>query len=85
MKFTEKRMILSANLRALCIKNNWYTCGNEDDYNELFGKIIKDTITTTDIAEIAQDIKEHSITEYEITSIMFEIARICTTFFEAKE
>ena len=38
-------------------------------------------MTTENLVKIAENIKAHSDTEYELTSILFELADICFTVF----
>lgn len=81
--YTETRKMTMDNLRALCIEHDWYTCGDNDEYSNLLNTAhYCENITTDVLVELATDIKSHSETEYEITSIMFELARICYSFFE---
>lgn len=92
--YKEVRRLHSADLRALCIRENWYTGGTTAEYANLMSMTDKDNITTDDIVEIATDIIEHSstavkkirecagVTFSEIyTHFMFLIAETCTTFF----
>lgn len=80
----ETRKLSQDNLRNLCIEKNWYTKGSNKEYDNMLELTNKENITTNDIVEIAIDIKEHSNTEYDITNICFEIARICYSLFEVE-
>lgn len=82
--YREIRRIQSYSLRKLCAEKNWYTRGNAEEYRNLLYNMAegKRNITTDDIVEMAQDIKDHSDTYHGITSICFDIARIAVTFFE---
>lgn len=86
-KYTETRVLNMENLRSLCIKNRWYTCGTNEEYDALFARLYDETgcpanMTTENLAEIADDIMEHSrISDYTITSVMSELARACCTYF----
>lgn len=88
MKFTETRTLTSSKLRLLCIKNDWYTCGDNDDYDRLFDRLTDccgcpEHMTTDKLVEIATDIWEHSeITDYTIETVLFELARACFTYFD---
>lgn len=90
-KYTETRTMEADKLRALCIKNSWYTRGTCAQYNNLFDRLYDSdgcpvNLTTEKLAEIAQDIMEHSeITDYTITSVMFELARFATVYFDIAE
>ena len=55
MKFTEIRTIGASDIRKLCIKNDWYTRGTNDQYRHLQLDLCewKDNLTTEDIVEIA--------------------------------
>lgn len=80
----ETRKISMYNIRNECIKNNWYTKGDCDDYDNIltFANDLENA-TTDDLETIATDIKTHSETDYEIESIMFVLANdCCTTFIE---
>ena len=83
-KIREIRRISLHDLRNLCIEKDWYTKGDNEDYNRLLINLAddKENITTDDIVEIAQDIMAHSETDQELTSICFDVARIAITFFE---
>lgn len=84
--YTEKRQMYAGNLRELCIKHDWYTKGDNKDYHHLLGKANNlENITCDDLVELATDIKSHSDTEYEITSIMYELATICYHTFSEDE
>jgi hypothetical protein len=80
----EKRVLDLDDVRALCIRKNWYTKGTVKQYDNLLLNLVdkKEKIETADIVEIASDILKHSVTDYELTDICFEIAKICHTFFE---
>lgn len=83
-EYREVRKIRVDDLRNLCIKNRWYTRGDNAAYNHLLNDLAgnKENITTEDIVEIAKDILEHSNTDQELTSICFDVARIAVSFFE---
>lgn len=82
----EFRTLHKDSLRALCIKHDWYTAGD----NEAYGKLLEhahdlENVTTANIVDIAENIKVHSDTEYDMPSICFEIAGICKSYFCALE
>ena len=93
--YKEVRTLHHSDLRALCIKENWYTGGTNEEYDNLFKMTEKENITTDDIVEIATDIVEHSETALEkfkqdsglelsdfYTHIMYLIAETCNTYFK---
>lgn len=92
--YKEVRRLHSTDLRALCIRENWYTGGTNEEYANLMEMTKKDNITTDDIVEIATDIIEHSgkaveeikasagLTTSEVyTHFMYLINEACHTFF----
>ena len=91
-KFVEVRHLRPMELRKLCIEYNWYTHGDNAEYDNLLFGLTENgqkNITTDDIYAIAQDIMDHSsersIDGMDIESIMFSVARICDTFFQKGE
>lgn len=92
-KYTEKRTLQASELRALCIRKNWYTCGTNAEYCAMFDRLrsgyLPAEMTTEKLAEIAEDILQHSDAQdcndgylQDIPGIMFELAKICDTCFE---
>jgi hypothetical protein len=78
----EKRILPGDDLRRLCIDKNWYTCGCNKEYDAMFKLIYEcENVETATIVKIAEDIKTHSDTDYEVTNICFEIAEICHSVF----
>ena len=76
------RYISSMEVRNLCIKNNWYTCGDNEQYDYLLNTLCdKENITTQDMIIIATDIKTHSETDASIAEIATALANISTTIF----
>jgi hypothetical protein len=81
----ETRKLYRASLVSLCIKRNWYTRGTQEEYDKLLSIPNKiKNVKASHIWEIANNIKNHSITEQTIDSIAFDIAQICNSWFEEK-
>lgn len=85
--YKERRILGAGKLRALCIKNSWYTAGDNEEYSKLLDMARADNITTELIAEMAIDIEKHSVNYgadqgYGIPQFMFEIAKSCYSVFE---
>lgn len=87
--YKEIRRTTFERLRNLCIKENWYTDGSNEEYSEMLSKAAKiSNLTTDDIVEIATDIYSHTdslnITDKdEFCNVMFKIAsEACYTIFE---
>lgn len=60
MKVKEIRRLDTDKLRSMCIKNNWYTSGSNEDYINMFKMCEKDNITINQLFKIAKDIYEHT-------------------------
>ena len=88
----ELRKLNSNDVRLLCIRHNYYTKGNNEQYGNLLESIYQNEMfntTTHDIVRIATDILEHSNLDYNMGSkndylknIAFELFEICHTFLE---
>lgn len=82
---TEKRFTDVDSLRSVAIDNQWFTHANNHQYDEeylSYGNGVN--LSTDDIYRMAQAVVKYSDTDMEITSIMFEIARVCYTVFEER-
>ena len=79
--YREIRTMSMENLRGLCIRFGWYTLGNDREYDNLLSRTKVSNITTKDLVWLAQNLLDHSDTDYDIPSIMFELSKICTTYF----
>lgn len=55
MKLVETRKIETGKVRVMCIRNNYYTCGTNEEYDKMF-----QTCESGDVLAIASDILEHS-------------------------
>ena len=85
-QYKEIRKISASSLRTLCIRQDWYTAGDNDEYGHLLFNLAgyKVNLSTADIIEIAADIMAHSDLDDDCTieEIAFEVARIANVFFE---
>ncbi len=71
----EVRRLTMEDLRRACIKNDWYTLGTCKEYDKILTISNAITnVTTDELKKIARDIKDHSETEYDVSSIMFILA-----------
>lgn len=83
---TEKRTLTLSALRSLCIEKNWMTRSTNDEYFKMLHYADeKKNVTTATIVMIARTIKQYSDTDYDMSSICFEIADRCHSFFEGNE
>lgn len=84
----EFRFISGNEVRQACIKYDWFTCGDNDAYNDLFefiGNLNRwgKHLSVELLKRIAEMIKENSDTAFTIPEIMFLLnAECCTTCFE---
>lgn len=88
MKITEKRTISASALRELCIANDWYGYGTNDEYSNLLLTLgqCKENLTTNDIRIIAKDIIRHSHIDHgALLDVMNKILDITDTFIVAEE
>lgn len=58
----ETRKIDHLKVRSLCVKNNYYTCGTNEEYGKMFSHC-KGKMTIRKIENIAKDIFNHSDVE----------------------
>lgn len=91
VKITETRKFNKHNLKRLCIDNEYYTSGTNEDYESMFDTVDmynqSRTITNSDILLVAVDIAMHTIendvaTSDTIQGIMFNIMKYAVdTYF----
>ena len=83
--YKEIRQLSAISLRELCIRQNWYTSGSNEEYRHLLLDLAShnQNLTTEDIIEIAADIAAHSDLpeDYDIGNIAWEVNRVCNTYF----
>ena len=85
-KYVETRRLSVLALRELCIENDWYTRGDNDEYEHLLLDLAgsKPHLDTDGIIAIAEDIAAHSRLGdgEDVPAIAFEVARICSVTFQ---
>ena len=61
-QYKEIRKISAIALRQLCVDHDWYTAGDNDEYDHLLHTLAadKENLSSEDIVEIAEDIMTHS-------------------------
>jgi hypothetical protein len=80
----ETRRIYREDLRRLCIDQNWYTRGNNEEYSQMLDEADNcENVTTEVIVSLAENILRHSTTEQSIESICFDITKKCHSFFRS--
>jgi hypothetical protein len=87
---TLTKRIFRDELRTLCVKEDWYTCGDIDAYDNLFNMLHRD-MDDAEIVGICVDIYDHSDVErfskeygvsYEdiFDNIVYEVYELVHTF-----
>lgn len=93
MKIKETRQWQWLDVRKMCIQHDFYTCGNNQNFDWLYRFISTHKPTTTNIYKAAKDIVKHSdLRSYgqsekeNIESVMFALMNDCTcVFYEIEE
>lgn len=91
MKIKETRIMTTDDLRNLCIKENWYTCGDCEEYSNLLSMTKNGcklrNITANVLYKMAIDIEQHSNMTgiLDTETIMYMLAEICHTTFEIEQ
>lgn len=62
-------------VRYVCVHNNLYTRGSNDDYMDMLDELNELDVTPECIYYVAFDILEHSETDMTVEDIMFELSR----------
>lgn len=83
----------ASRVRELCITQNYYTRGDNDDYEKMLQYVKKHNPNTETLYHVARDIVDHSdLSRYgqdyngNVSSVMFELAdRAVFTFFEVDD
>ncbi|MGN1368453.1 MAG: hypothetical protein ACI4WX_06275 [Aristaeellaceae bacterium] len=74
MKIIERQHLSTCAVREMCIKNDLYTRGTNEQYEAMFGLVIalypKSIITADDLAPIAADILAHSNGDWNLEDIL---------------
>lgn len=83
--YKEIRIISAESLRTVCIKYNWFTKGNNEQYAKFLKLADVPNVTTKRIAKMAEMVKQYSNTDMDIECIMFYLNREMGTTFERTE
>lgn len=88
----EVKVLNSDDVRALCIRKQWYELGTNEEYSQMLEFADSEEVTPTLIYKIAGNIfyntdsdrfKDYNQTDKEnIQSIMYEIGCLVDTFYE---
>ena len=78
-KITESRWWSAQNVIDLCIRNNFYTCGCNREYEHMINYVREHEPTVTNLYLVANDILNHSDDEannnYVVTDIMMMLEK----------
>lgn len=69
-KITTKRFWSAMDVRALCIKNDLYTRGDNEAYSDMLAYVSTNNPTTEDLYMVAKNICDHSKGQ-SVSNIMF--------------
>lgn len=69
MKITEHRLWSKMNIKKVCVANELYTCGTNEEYSRMLEQANGLEPTTENIYTIAKDINEHSV-DQTVSNIM---------------
>lgn len=78
----ETRKIQVSSMRALAIKENWFTKASNEEYEAWFRLSYCDNLKTSTIVEMAKTVLHYSDTYMTIADICFLIAEVSYTFFQ---
>lgn len=89
VKLIERQYLTVDAVRALCIHNNWYTRGDNADYDNMF-RMVRELgnhpiITADGLYPIAADICKHSDIEYDVTDVMYALGEIIVRTYGFEE
>ena len=78
---TRNRSWSSSSVREACVRNDLYTCGDNEAYSKMLDMVERTEPTTKAMYLVAKDIQEHSF-EQTITNVMYILEReaVITTF-----
>lgn len=80
MKTILRKTLRAEDVRGVCIDHNYYTCGDNREYSEMFSMLNRETrvthsnITGHTLQRIAEDIKDHSDTEETVEDILWALS-----------
>lgn len=83
-QITIMRKWSSGDVREACIKNNFYTRGDNESYKKMLDLVDSTEPTPENLYSVAKDIKEHS-EDQSISNVMFCIEKDAVlTFYEVE-
>ena len=78
----EIRRVEKADIKALCIRNNWMAFATTEAYTKLLSYADRDNLTTADLSEMVGLIEEHSSISVSKVQALYDLAKICYSVFE---
>lgn len=89
MKIIERQYISTSAVRGVCVENNLYTRGTNEEYAAMFDKVNlldgKTAITAEDLYPIAADILAHSDTDMSLATVLYCLGRRIDRCYEVIE
>ena len=86
MKIIEKRVWFVDDIISVCIRNDLYTRGNTNDYDNMLNKVRENEPTVNNIYLVAKDILEHTKNgEFTVVDIMNLLSKIVYIIYRIEE
>ena len=80
----EMRYYLIDQIRRACIKNEWYTCGTNEEYEAMFDMATDPVDEGRKMIEpVAMDIWKHSDNDVELSTVYWAIGKIYKEAWDA--
>ena len=79
-KITVERQWSANDVYTACVRNDLYTCGDNEDYEAMLNSIDALEPTPENIYQVAKDIYDHSKNQ-TITNIMFILEKVAVNTF----
>lgn len=83
VKLKETRYLNPRDVRALCVRRDWYSRGTCEQYDNML-EAVRQTpdMTTGNLYIVAKDILDHSNTDCDLTDTLYDLAEACVITFE---
>lgn len=83
-KYIERRTISAYSLRKLCVRNEWFTRGTNEEYERLFKLCSCGNITVDILGQMADMIEKHSElpADVHVEDIMFDLNAVANVTFQ---
>ena len=76
MKEKFDHILSTSSVRQMCINNNYYTAGDCRAYENMFNMFYGKNVTPKLLRKVAEDIRDHSVTEDSLADILYNLQRL---------